>query len=108
MRDAYQSALDAAAKKGDQGAESKIRDRYRSHVADVRRFRTNRNTRQAIASARSHGDCFDRRRGWKKFSVAARIRYLGPPTRAALERELREQFGSDSHRQPGVARVPVP
>lgn len=93
MRDAYRSVLDAAARKGDKGAQLKIKDQYDSHAADVRRFRTNRNTLQAVASARSHGDCFDRKGGWEDISVWARVRYLGQPTRPALERELREQFG---------------
>ena len=89
LQEAYRSAIDYAGNVNNDAAAARLNEQYAYHLRDLRHYRTTHNTLVARASARAHGSCWDRKRGWSDIVVFATLKSLGPPDQQGLARVLK-------------------
>lgn len=102
LQEAYRTAIDYAGNINNDAAAARLNQQYAYHLRDLRHYRTTHNTLVVRASARAHGSCWDRKRGWSDIVVFATLKSLGPPDQQGLTRVLRATVDGDA------ALLPMP
>lgn len=82
----FDDLIDLAAKINNQEAKANLQQKKSEYEKFYTHIKSNMNTIQAIAKAKAHGTCYDRKRGWSEISVIAKLVFIG--TDSDLKREI--------------------
>ena len=93
VTEAYDLAIDLAVKANNKDAEAHLKSQKNSHLAEVQKYSSNKNTVYAKVYAEKHGSWIDRKRGWEQITVTAKVRCLGGPDEEMLFQNLKKQYG---------------
>ncbi|MCC5610489.1 hypothetical protein LC612_28000 [Nostoc sp. CHAB 5834] len=91
ITEVYNQFINVAVSKNDQQLKGNLEQKMNSHINELRKYQSTHNVIEAIVKASTHGNIFDRKRGWEEISVFAELMYLGgskPDVAASLEREF--------------------
>lgn len=80
LRDSYESLLDSSGSWMEvYGGKMRIEERQKAHTRLLEQYSTNENTLIVKVAAKAHGLPIDRKRGWMKLKVKARLLCIGSP-----------------------------
>jgi len=89
VEEAYNYALNVAAKAGNRSAESKIKQDMNSAIAEAESFNTSHQMVRLNVHASKHGSVIDRKRGWSKVTVEILVKCIVPKD---LEQQLMKKY----------------
>mmetsp|Transcript_4943 Transcript_4943/g.10459 ORF Transcript_4943/g.10459 Transcript_4943/m.10459 type:complete len:414 (-) Transcript_4943:358-1599(-) len=73
--------------------EGRLETMFREHQSSASRFSSSRAALLVKATARAHGSCFDRKRGWSDIAYKVEETYLGPSDKVQLQDIILQEFG---------------